>query len=111
MLFEELGHALKIGSEQIVNWEVPNILISERLSSHYFGVRNQVLGENRPSSCIPGGDLPAVLIFGSSQATKNLEKLKAAEIPIGIVLLVHKFHISSNKHTIDCGHVARSIVW
>jgi hypothetical protein len=110
VLFEKLGHALKIGSEQIVNREVPNVLISERLSSHYFGVRNQVLGEYRPRSCIPGGDLPAVLVFGSSQATQNLEKLKAAEIPIRIVLLVHEFHIGSNKNTIDCGHVARSIV-
>ena len=111
MLLVQFGNALNIGSEQVVYREVPYILISERLTSHHFGVRNQVLRDYRPRSSIPSGDLPAFLIFGSSQAAENLEKLKPAQIPIRIVLLLHELHISSNKHTINSGHIARAIVW
>jgi len=62
--------SFNIGSEEIVNWKIPDKVVSKRLAAHCFSMRNQILFYDQFNSCRPCcGFLPGIFIFFCRDST------------------------------------------
>ena len=106
----KLCHGINICSEEVIDWEGPDVFVSEVLPTHDGDVRYYVLLNEHFRSFIPGLSLPTVLILSASQSDYDLEELESAEVPIRVVILLNEFDICGDKDSINGLHGAGAVV-
>jgi len=97
----QLFQAFYIRFEYIINFDTPELSISEFLPRCGLVIRHDILFDDPFQSLIIREAHPRLPILDICESEEYLEELEAAELLIGVLVIRYHFNISSDEQAVD----------